>query len=445
MAEMRISDIFNQFSDFESSSRMDLFLEKLQKYINDKYTDTTTTPVEQFKKEYFEVIGVKSDSRESANKRVLRWFDRKVKTISRQEIIAIGFTLVNGVKSEEITVEENAVENKTTMVNNREHLVNDLLSVFSYPKLSAHNEVELFYIHGLRKGKSLQQTKQLYEQFLRMPPMDITASNLSDKNTSYFYEEAKTLPEDDEKALIEIQKLSGAMILGSRTLRNKFVTDFEYEAKKHGGIVSATIMFYYMFCQSRTIYKTAKDLEQFIYAQGLTNAEYYQGSTIKSASKVFADLGNDIYMVIRGHKKDTLEENTYTLDALNTAIMEIKNGNAYISREGFILWLLFCGMDRDNIDKMLTKRFEPLCTDNYFDRFAAIIAGFSLNSDKTIIFLDAEKGQTYSIVNDEDLCTDNEFTLRLSVSKLLVQAFKDEMAIDNFRDKRNSFLSEIYQ
>ena len=47
MAEMRISDIFNQFSDFESSSRMDLFLEKLQKYINDKYTDTTTTPVEQ--------------------------------------------------------------------------------------------------------------------------------------------------------------------------------------------------------------------------------------------------------------------------------------------------------------------------------------------------------------------------------------------------------------
>ena len=441
MDEIRVSDIFNQFSDFESSSRMDLFLDKLQTYIDAKYTDITTAPVEQFKKEYFEVIGVKSDSRESASKRVLRWFDRKVKAISRQEIIAIGFTLANGVKSEEITVDELA-----STVNNREYLVNDLLSIFSYPKLSAHNEVELFYIHGLRKGKSLQQIKQLYEQFLKMPPMDITASNLADKNTSYFYEVAKTLPEDDEKALIEIRKLSSAMILGSKTLRNKFVTDFEYEAKKHGGIVSATIMFYYMFCQSRTIYKTAKDLEQFIYAQGITNAEYYQGSTIKSASKVFTDLGNDIYMVIRGHKKDTLEENTYTLDALNTAIMEIKNGNAYISREGFILWLLFCGMDRDNIDKMLTKRFEPLCTDNYFDRFAAIIAGFALTLDKTIVFLDTEKGQTYSIVDeDEDLCTDDEFTLRLSVSKLLVQAFKDEMAIDNFRDKRNSFLSEIYQ
>ena len=224
MDEMRVSDIFNQFSDFESSSRMDLFLDKLQTYIDAKYTDTTTAPVEQFKKEYFEVIGVKSDSRESANKRVLRWFDRKVKAISRQEIIAIGFTLANGVKSEEITVDELAAT-----VNNREHLVNDLLSVFSYPKLSAHNEVELFYIHGLRKGKSLQQTKQLYEQFLKMPPMDITASNLSDKNTSYFYEVAKALPEDDEKALIEIRKLSSAMILGSKTLRNKFVTDFEYE------------------------------------------------------------------------------------------------------------------------------------------------------------------------------------------------------------------------
>ena len=54
MDEMRVSDIFNHFSDFESSSRMDLFLEKLKKYINDKYTDAPTTPIEQFKKEYFD-------------------------------------------------------------------------------------------------------------------------------------------------------------------------------------------------------------------------------------------------------------------------------------------------------------------------------------------------------------------------------------------------------
>lgn len=444
MDEMRVSDIFNQFSDFESSSRMDLFLDKLQTYIDAKYTDTTTAPVEQFKKEYFEVTGVKSDSRESANKRVLRWFDRKVKTISRQQIIAIGFTLVNGIKSEEITVEENAIQKKTTTVNNREHLVNDLLSVFSYPKLSAHNKVELFYIHGLRKGKSLQQTKQLYEQFLKRPPLDITASNLADKNTSYFYEEAKALPDDDEKALIEIQKLSSAMIEGSRTLRNKFVADFKHEAKKHGGILSTKILFYYMFCDSKTLCTSVEDIKKLVDNADIAIYDFADND-MRAMSNYFSYYGKDVCRVIRGHNTQDTIDAKLTLNGLERAIDAIQKGTAYISREGFILWLLFCGMDRDSIDKMLMKRFEPLYTDNYFDRFAAIIAGFSLNSDKTIVFFDTEKDQTYSIINDEGLCTDDEFTLRLSVSKLLVRAFKDEMAIDNFTEKRNSFLSEIYQ
>ena len=440
MDEMRVSDIFNQFSDFESSSRMDLFLDKLQKYINGKYTDTKTSPLEQFKSEYYDVIGVKNDKRGSASKRIQRWFKHEVKTISRQEIIGIGFTLANGIDSTDITVADRTV-------NNREHIVNDLLGVFSYPQLSAHNIVELFYIHGLKKGKSLQQIKQLYEQFSKMPPL-IPEASLANENTSYFYNKTKELADDDDLALGEIRKLAGAMTLCSSMLRKKIESDMNCSPHGLDHREHIKIMFYYMFCatthkpQTISIQQLTNMFNQFVEQNEDSDHcdRYMKDNNIDKMSAYMTPENGFSCNVIAGHKKED-GTSECRLDSLVSAIEDIIGGKSAISREGFILWLLFCGLDRDNVDKVLARRFEPL-NDSYFDQYAAIIAGFSLKK-KDIVYFDFKNGKEYAVINDAHLRTDNDFALRICVAQYFAKAYRKEMAI-TFRS-RNAFLSEIYQ
>lgn len=127
-------------------------------------------------------------------------------------------------------------------------------------------------------------------------------------------------------------------------------------------------------------------------------------------------------------------------------IDSVTKGSAMLSREAYILWLLFCGYSTAEINATISKRYDALNPKIYFDLYAMIIGNFKIdNSNKKIIYRNPfNMNEQYIVENDLGIELTNEQTLRSNIIKELTICFNKDFAADAFINSANSTVVDLF-
>ena len=127
-------------------------------------------------------------------------------------------------------------------------------------------------------------------------------------------------------------------------------------------------------------------------------------------------------------------------------IDSVLKGSAMLSREAYILWLLFCGYSTAEINATISKRYDALNPKIYFDLYAMIIGNFKIdNSNKKIIYRNPfNMNEQYIVENDLGIDLSNDQTFRSNIIKDLTSNFDKDFAADAFINSANSTVADLF-
>lgn len=460
-------------------------------YLHQNYPESTCKKkISRFIRDHFEGGSIRQQEiaklKGDINRKVSRWFNAeeyttktsKVQRIHRDSIIDIAFSLAS----------QNSVAPITALRENGEEIANHLLFTMGYPKLSGSSLVELFYIYALNAGLTYSECCELYagyQIYIRKKEMKDRAQLQPSQSTTYYCAYIKTLNHRHNKdAFYEsIFDISTDLRNGSKWLTEYFVTSFNKQMQKEKLVLQKScednvevkklkqlkIRFYLMFT-SPSPRKSDEVTDEDLFSSNVIDMDILKifenrsakgrrfGSSIRDISDWLCANGRTCKLIRGKAKKEANGQQTaqiqktnsgvYTLDSLDCAIDKLfptddnNTSNNYISREAFIMWLLFCGESKEEIDRLLIKRFDTLNTEVYFDRFAIILSGFS-RKNNNIYYYDRQEKKEYLVEKaslPSDLFT-SECDLqrtRAGIAARLLSRYNSEHMVNNFSATEDS-------
>ncbi len=432
--EISFSKIIDTLGNYCAKTRIEIFWSELMSYLRQKYPlDSDKRRIARFKNDYYAaILANNADSDDDVlrkkwrlNRMIQRWAKAEIDYIKRESIIATAFALKYA----------GSQSNSEKSLEDGECIANQLLLSIGYPKLSPSSETEIIYIYALNNSKSYAECIDLYNSYTAFK-MGKKPNQTGDKKSesTTFYANYFNFKDIGQQELYEkIWERSWDLRNGSKLMTDYFVQTFSEEAKKSGVLQSAAL-FYLMFAGK------TKDEKTF--------------NEALSASKCFCKEDNEIWNVdylsrwLFDQKcEHKIIRNTF--DSFYSAISKLKPEDGlvsekYISREGFIMWMLFCGATYEEINAKLARRFGTLQFEYYFDRIVTMIASFRLDNG-CIRYYDRENAKEYTVIQGEDwkIQTKNERCLRASVANVLLDSFPEHMMLYSILATEKSITFEI--
>ena len=133
------------------------------------------------------------------------------------------------------------------------------------------------------------------------------------------------------------------------------------------------------------------------------------------------------------------------IDALDM----VEKGKTMLSREAYLLWLIYCGYDINQINIEVSCRYEPLNKEVYFDKFILAVGAFTLSQDEQgksfVEYKDVfeNKGSFFVEDNIDALNTESNFSLRQSVIDVFIENFDKNFAAERFINSKDSTIDRI--
>lgn len=413
-------DIVNTLIKSQSKNRITAFWDKVMVYLRQKYPAISDRKrISQFKIDYYDAYlkdasdGEKDVSRKKGrlNRMIRRWIKEDIDYIKREMVIATAFALIYKPNQ----------RNSIDFTEDGETIANHLLFAIGYPKLSHSSETEAFYIYALTHGMTYMECIDLYNSYLGYikgrKHVDLIGEQ--SESTTYFVTYFDFQNISQQEFYEKLWDRSWDLRNGSKFMTDYFVKSFSLKAKE-SGVIQTTALFFLMFA--------TKADNGNIYEKLLSDYDQYcRNDKVIRSVDTLSEWLNDQHCYHKVIKRNTFDSFYSAIDTLKS-----QNGiDKYISREGFIMWMLFCGDNYEEINVKLKHRFGTLQQQTFFDKFATIVTDISL-SDNRVLYYDRASGTTYIVMDTEHILqTTNESCLRASVVNALLDNLPEEFMLNS--------------
>lgn len=446
IAVLPFSVIVDDFKSMQPTHRMERFQKRLLEYLKEKYPKEKNDQkrIRCFNIDYYEqILKSRTDSEEIAKKKVSnieravrRWFtstafaanSSKVNFVQRASIIATAFVLSG----------ESIFENACKLNDSGKAIAETLLSSMGYPNLKPTSKIEIFHIFALEKGLSYAECRDCYNSYTEYEHRHIADHKKEESHTTTFYYDYFDFETLEKDTLFEkVLDISLDLREGSKRLSEFFVKTFDAKAEE-SSVLETAALFYLMFSSATAdgafFSEALNQYKQHISKTGNINC-------VDVLSEWLFENGCR-HRIIRGKRGKIKEsDKTYLFDTFCTNIGDLKKSGRkssaeYISREVFIMWLLFCETPYETLIQWVAQRFPTIQLDICFDRFAAIIANFTYSGNNILYFdpvtqtdyiVEQDNKYKWHIPNDGSVCS-----LRASVANVLGNYYPLEYTIDSF-------------
>lgn len=435
METKQLSDILDVQILENSVNRKKLFIDIFKKYLYLKYgtddisgfCDDYRAKIEQIDNGHDGVTKVTStDSLKRKLRRLLNYsLDNKnaaTSVVPRNTIIQIAFVL-----TEELSDEHDRLK-----------ITNDMLLNMGFPMLRASSETEIFLIHALTKRKSYKKCIELFGEFKKYKAKKekesapLNSDEFENKTTTYYYNRALAIPDNDLQLFEDVYDMSSSMKVVSQKIQTELIATIESQkTKRNTSRIKLECEFYLTFSMSDKIcgidcIPSFREKFPEHRSTGITRDSYF-------------DYIGTLYM-------DFVPIKRASIRTVCDGIDSVTKGSAMLSREAYILWLLFCGYSTAEINATISKRYDALNPKIYFDLYAMIIGNFKIdNSNKKIIYRNPfNMNKQYIVENDLGIELTNEQTLRSNIIKKLTICFNKDFAADAFINSANSTVVDLF-
>gem|GEM_PF-5243910 len=473
MEEKKLSTIIQEFENHSYEHKRKAFFEALNKFSEDKYGDKLITGNlgidnnsqvnEQVMYAYINDISNQTCDEKDNNKynAIKKRFERMItsrhiykqsansatESISREFIIEIAFVLSSP--------KNNGAENNIGM-NGRE-ICNKLLGALGYYRLPAPSVLEMFYAYALENSISFKEIHQKYDNYqTKKNKIEIEKvspnSSANGDNTTHFVDlalkannenlfsimrEIELGLEQHSKATSDFFKKTWRKQVETLSTCNLANPDREPAEDEEKIDFKAKVEFYTTFCQKcPRFFKNYEDYKIY------KNKHCWK----RSNNEILSSKGGFEFSIIKGNIEESVDEdenrivNTfYKLETLSGNIQDVMNGKKNITREGFLMLLLFgCeNYDSEKLSQIIAPRYTSLNPEVYFDNFIIMVSSFRMDGE-TIIYKDFKSKVEYKVTGyNGSIYMDTPHIFRKSIIFEFAKKYSSEMAI-NFIDKNFS-------
>lgn len=394
------------------------------------------------------------------SKHNLKIYERKLKDRARNNINPC-FCLCNANKSEtnnksisrKIIIEFAFAISMNKYIDG-EKIANDLLMSMGYPKLHLSSTIEIFYAYSLRNNLSYSKCCSMIEKYQAFPKSDFDSTKIDTDNSSTYFGKEIVAAESEEKFFLKMNIFHQMLDKGSKKITKNFIETFKIANKKYSTLnleygLEAKLAFYLFYY---TCYKG--DFLQFL-QMFMENLLYSNQTNEQSSEKIdittelienyfrcnnivdFSEnTDNDkwkysynsqhYFFPIKGHsrkydinsfeKKSSCNFDTISYDIDNLLGRQTKYNKGQrcnvdypiLSREAYILWLVFLGFDLEDINALIGCRYARLDENVYFDNFIITVLSFKLENEQV-------KFKNISVTDTETLSKKDICNLRQSI------------------------------
>ncbi len=450
METKKLSEILAGFSKENTLGKKERFKKVLEECMIKKYGSVN---IKQFTDDCVRIIGEAQDeelNRGSISKRIsrdLKDYEKDVIknngstfNISRLNIIQYGFVLAENTEQDRL------------------ELVNKLLQSTGYPMLRASNIEELFLIYAFKNRISYKECSKLYDRyifFVENKGEENILKGTTDKEDNYNLETStyfqNNLVEQDfsskEEFFKEILVASQKMHASSLKIKRIYCASLKkLQEKNNMGKINIYADFILTFS------KTSKN-KKAIWKDLVMRKEKFPHWTKKEfLISEFDEPENENYVEfipIRQVEKKVPNKVQTIIFALENISSDENKVNKYIlSREMYLLWLLYCGYSIKEINAEIGKRYAELDKNSYFDLFVLIAGSISCeeqNGKKLVVFTDVLNNNKKYIVEDDKMKLDltDENACKKSFINLLIEIFDTNFAATQVISSSTSTVKSI--
>lgn len=442
METIQLSNIINNFNNNVGYSKRSHFINCFTKYMKNKYKNNK---MECFYKDYQKLV-VKAAklldndyelSLESLKKRFYRIFNdpsydciksanKATFNIPRLTVIHIAFVLTDRI-------------NKNI---DRLAIANELLLSLGYPQLRASSIIEIFIIYAFNQKLPYDVCVDKYNKFMKTHTYFVSNNSaFSEKTTTIFQKQIcdKKYKNDDE-LFEDISFILNSMRNVSLKIKETFCKTLEeVKIKRNMSKIRIQCEFFLTFVKS-----SQKAQKIFNFKFPLTSG------TGKTREEYFAEIDNlclDGMGFIPIGNVDS--QKNYKARTIIDALDMVEKGKTMLSREAYLLWLLYCGYDTERINYEISCRYEPLNREVYFDNFVITIGNFSLHKNEIgnpiVEYKDILNNRNLFIAEDDIgiLRKESDFALRQSIIEIFISNFDKNFAAERFINLKDSAIDRI--
>lgn len=447
METLQLSDIIKDFNNNIRYSKRNHFISCFNKHMKNKYGEKKNkkTNINAFYKDYQKLV-VKAAkildddydiSIDALKKRFYRIFNdpsydcikssnKSTFNISRLTVIHIAFVLTDKLNEDADRLE----------------IANELLLSLGYPQLRASSIIEIFLIYALNQKLSYDACVRKYNEFVNTHIYSSTDAQLfAQKTTTIFQKQVCDKKyKNDEELYEDVSSILNSMRDTSLKIKENFCKTLE-EIKSNRRMSKIRIQceFFLTFVASGQKAQQMFNLKfPLTTGTGKTRDEYFDEiDNLSLKGMCFVPIG-------KVDSKKSFKARTI-IDDLD----KVEKGKTMLSREAYLLWLLYCGYDTQKINLEISCRYEPLNEDVYFDNFITTVGRFKLSKNEqgvpVVEYKDVYKNCDHFIVKDDIgiLNTKNDFTLRQSIIDIFIANFDKNFAAERFVNSKDSTVDKI--
>ena len=449
METKKLSEILDSFSKNNTSGKKERFNKVLEECMIKKYGSVN---IKQFTDDCVRIIGEAQDeelNRGSISKRISRdlkdYENDVIKNangatfnISRLNIIQYGFVLAENMEQDRL------------------ELVNKLLQSTGYPMLRASNIEELFLIYAFKNRISYKECSKLYDRynfFVENKGEENISKGTTEKENNYSLKTSTyfhiNLVEQhfssEEDFFTEVFVASQNMYESSLKVKQIYCTSLKkLQQKNNMGKIDVYADFILTFSKTN---KNKKDIWEEI-----VMVKNFSGSKKDFLISHFDELEDENYIEfipIRQVEKSAPNKVQTIISALENITSDENKVNKYIlSRELYLLWLLYCGYSLKEINAEIGRRYAELDKNSYFDLFVLIAGSISYeeqNGKKLVVFTDVLDNNKKYIVEDDKRKLDitDENACKKSFINLLIEIFDTNFAATQIISNSTSTIKSI--
>lgn len=451
METKKLSKILDDFSKNNTSGKKERFNKALEECMIKKYGSVN---IKQFTDDCVRIIGEAQDeelNRGSISKRIsrdLKDYEKDVIknsngstfNISRLNIIQYSFVLAENM-------EQDGLE-----------LVNKLLQSAGYPMLRASNMEELFLIYAFKNRISYKKCSKLYDEYNSFVK-DKVKKNISKetadkennynlKTSTYFHNNlVKQHFSSDEDFFTEVFVASQKMHASSLKVKRIYCTSLKkLQEKNNMGKIDIYADFILTFSKTS---KNKKDIWKDLVVRKEEFPHWTKKEFLISEFDDPENENNVEFIPIRQVEKKAPNKVQTIIFALeNISPDENKVGKYILSREMYLLWLLYCGYSIKEINAEIGKRYAELDKNSYFDLFVLIAGSISCeeqNGKKLVFYTDVLDNNKKYIVEDDKMKLDltDENVCKKSFINLLIEIFDTNFAATRIISNSTSTIKSI--